>query len=128
MMHAAHAASLHRTALTRLLPMTLVTLTAMASGSVCAYDMNPINVDCWGKKSLCRLTDLSAGVKRPVHETITLLAYDYYLEPENAKGGVAQTSAESLKQSGVLRDLVLGSEWNDDPDSLLRQNIVRAQQ
>lgn len=126
-----HADSLHRIAhpvLSRLLLLTLAAVTAIASGGVCAYDMNPINVECWGQDSLCRLTNLSAGVKRPVHETITLLAYDHYLEPEKSKGGVAQTSAETLKQSGVLRDLVLGSEWNDDPDSLLRQNIVRSLQ
>ncbi|MBI6856173.1 hypothetical protein YA0002_25775, partial [Pseudomonas cichorii] len=53
---------------------------------------------------------------------------DAYLDPDSSKGGAAQTSAETLKQSGVLRDLVLGSEWNDDPDSLLRQNIVRSLQ
>lgn len=131
MKRAAHASSPHRTAhpvQTRILPMTLAALTAIASGSVRAYDMNPINVDCWGKDTLCRITNLSAGVKRPVHETITLLAYDYYVNPEGARGGVAQTTAEKLKQSGILRDLVLGSEWNDDPDSLLRQNVVRSLQ
>lgn len=131
MKRAAHAVELHRTVnntLTRVMTITLATFAVMASGSVCAYDMNPINVDCWGKKSLCRLTDLSAGVKRPVHETITLLAWDYYLEPENAEGGTAETSAQELKKRGALRDLVLGSEWNDDPDSFLRQNILKAQQ
>ncbi len=119
--------SAHRSP-TWLFSVAAAAIAVLASASAGAYDMNPINVDCWGKKSLCRLTDLSAGVKRPVHETITLLAYDYYLEPENAEGGVAQTSAETLKKSGVLRDLVLGSEWNDDPDSFLRKNILKAQQ
>lgn len=128
---AEHTISPHRSAHrspTRSFSVAAAAIAALASASVSAYDMNPINVDCWGKKSLCPLTNLSAGVKRPVHETITLLAYDYYLEPENAEGGVAQTSAETLKKSGVLRDLVLGSEWNDDPDSFLRQNILKAQQ
>lgn len=128
MKHATRTASQYCTAPARFIPLTLAALAAITAGSARAYDMNPINVDCWGKDSLCLLTDKSAGVKRPVHETITLLAYDYYLEPETAKGGVANTSAEKLKQSGVLRDLVLGSEWNDDPDSLLRQNIVRSLQ
>lgn len=117
-----------RSALAQTLPTALAFATALGTTSASAYDMNPVNVDCWGKKSLCPLTDLSAGVKRPVHETITLLAWDYYLEPENAEGGTAETSAQELKKSGVLRDLVLGSEWNDDPDSFLRQNILKAQQ
>jgi hypothetical protein len=74
------------------------------------------------------MTELTSGMKMPVHETMTLLAYDYYLDPESAQGGEKNTSAEELQKTGVFRDLVLGSEWNDDPDSLLRQDVVRAKQ
>lgn len=113
-------------------PRLLCLSLALASGATCgraaAYDMNPIDVDCWGSSSLCSVTELTAEMKKPVHETMTLLAYDYYLNPEAAQGGKANTSAEVLRKSGVFRDLVLGSEWNDDPDALLRQNVVRAKQ
>ena len=108
------------------LSMTLVIGTV--SEQVAAYDMNPIDVDCWGLSALCSVTELTAEMKKPVHETMTLLAYDHYLKPEEAQGGRANTSAEELRKSGIFRDLVLGSEWNDDPDSLLRQSVVRAKQ
>ncbi|WP_454562752.1 hypothetical protein [Pseudomonas sp. AIG] len=104
-----------------------LSLTAV-SGPTSAYDMNPVDVDCWGLDVLCPATRLTSNMKQPVHETLTLLAYDYYTHPELAAGGRAKTSADNLRKSGVFRDLVLGSEWNDDPDSLLRQNIVKAVQ
>lgn len=108
------------------IPLALSLFTATQPAT--AYDMNPIDVECWGQSAFCSVTKLTEGLKYPVHETITLLAYDYYLDPENTEGGRAKTSAETLKQRGVLRDLVLGSQWNDDPDSLLRQNVTRAYQ
>jgi hypothetical protein len=101
---------------------------AASSGLANAYDMNPVDVDCWGLEALCPATKLTSNMKQPVHETLTLLAYDYYTHPELAAGGRAKTSADNLRKSGIFRDLVLGSEWNDDPDSLLRQNIVKAVQ
>ncbi|MCJ8205127.1 hypothetical protein [Pseudomonas sp. RGM2987] len=108
--------------------LSIVVALGTASEQVTAYDMNPIDVDCWDLAALCSLTELTAEMKKPVHETMTLLAYDYYLNPERTQGGKADTSAEDPRKRGVLRDLVLGSEWNDDPDSLLRQNVVRAKQ
>lgn len=105
-----------------------LSLAALSSGPASAYDMNPVDVDCWGIETLCPVTKLTSNMKQPVHETLTLLAYDYYTHPELAAGGRAKTSADNLRKSGIFRDLVLGSEWNDDPDSLLRQNIVKAVQ
>jgi hypothetical protein len=98
------------------------------SGGVLAFDINPVDVDCWGKDYLCKITKSSEGFKFPVHETLTLLAYDCYETPDVCSGGTANTSADTLKKSGRLRDLELGSEWNDDPDALLRQNITKAYQ
>ncbi|QHA83680.1 hypothetical protein E3Z27_19420 [Pseudomonas mediterranea] len=112
----------------RLLVLSIALALGTAPDQSTAYDMNPIDVDCWGLSALCSVTDLTAEMKQPVHETMTLLAYDYYLKPEEAQGGKANSSAEDLRKSGVFRDLVLGSEWNDDPDALLRQNVVRAKQ
>lgn len=89
------------------------------------FDMNPIDINCWGSNFLCPLTKAGEKLRFPVHETMTLLAYDCCEKPDDCKGGTANTSAETLKKSGRLRDLVLGSEWNDDPDSLLRQNITK---
>lgn len=100
----------------------------LASGRAYSFDMNPIAVDCWGKDHLCDLTGRSEKLKFPVHETMTLLAYDCYVTPDQCSGGRASTSAEVLKKKGCLRDLELGSEWNDDPDSLLRQGITEALQ
>ncbi len=91
-----------------------------------AFDMNPIDVECWGNVVLCKTLKLTERLKFPVHETMTLLAYDYYEFPDDSGGGAAKTSADVLKKSGRLRDLVLGSEWNDDPDSLLRQGVTKA--
>jgi hypothetical protein len=104
----------------------LIALTS--SSGAFAFDMNPIDVDCWGKEYLCKLTKSSEKLKFPVHEAMTLLAYDCYEKPDACKGGAANTSADTLKKSGRLRDLVLGSEWNDDPDSLLRQGVTKAVQ
>jgi hypothetical protein len=92
---------------------------------VFAFEMNPIAVDCWGKSYLCDITRYSSRLKFPVHETMTLLAWDCCEKPDTCKGGDRDTSAESPHKSGRLRDLVLGSEWNDDPDSLLRQKITK---
>jgi len=98
------------------------------SGGARAFDVNPIDVDCWGKDYLCDFTKTSEKLKFPVHETMTLLAYDCYEKPDACKGGSANTSAETLKNTGRLRDLELGSEWNDDPDCLLRQGVTEAVQ
>jgi len=99
-----------------------------SSSGAFAFDMNPIDVDCWGKDYLCNFTKSSEKLKFPVHETITLLAYDCYEKPDACNGGTANTSADTLKKSGRLRDLELGSEWNDDPDSLLRKGVTKAAQ
>ena len=61
-----------------------------ASGAL-AFDMNPTDVDCWGKKYLCNLAKHSEKFKFPVHETITLLAYDCYEKPDACKGEVGVT-------------------------------------
>ncbi len=96
------------------------------SSCVFAFDMNPIDADCWGNVALCKSLKMTEKLKFPVHETMTLLAYDYYETPDASTGGAAKTSADVLKKNGVLRDLVLGAEWNDDPDSLLRQSITKS--
>ena len=101
-------------------------ITLIGSSGSFAYDMNPIDVNCWGNVLLCKVTKLSDKLKFPVHETMTLLAYDYYETPDASSGGAAKTSADTLKKNGRLKDLVLGSEWNDDPDSLLRQGVTKA--
>lgn len=113
----------------KLITKLLIVLVALiGSGGVFAFDMNSIDVDCWGKDYLCDFTKSSDKLKFPVHETITLLAYDCYEKPDACGTGIANTSADTLKKSGRLRDLVLGSEWNDDPDSLLRQGVTEAMQ
>lgn len=98
------------------------------SNCALAFDMNPIDVSCWGNVSLCKVIKLTEKLKFPVHETITLLAYDYYETPESSTGGAAKTSVDVLKKSGRLRDLVIGAEWNDDPDSLLRKGVTKSVQ
>lgn len=98
----------------------------IASNPAFAFDMNPIDVDCWGNMLFCKTLKLTERLKYPVHETMTLLAYDVYETPEEPMGGSAKTSTSELKKRGILRDLVLGSEWNDDPDGLLRQGITKS--
>lgn len=104
----------------------MAVLMAIFTSNAFAFDMNPIDVNCWGNIALCKTLKLTEKLKFPVHETITLLAYDYYETPDNSTGGAAKTSADVLKKSGILRDLVIGAEWNDDPDSLLRQSITKS--
>lgn len=96
------------------------------SGHASAFDMNPIDTSCWGNILLCTTLQFTEKLKFPVHETMTLLAYDYYMSPDDSTGGAAKTSADVLQKGGRLRDLVIGSEWNDDPDSLLRQSVTRS--
>jgi len=100
----------------------------LASLHLWAFDMNPIDVECWGNVVFCKSLRLTERLKYPVHETMTLLAYDVYETPDDPVGGAAKTSTSELKKSGVLRDLILGSEWNDDPDGLLRQSITKSLQ
>lgn len=106
----------------------LVLAVLLIAGQAAAFDMNPIDVDCWGHDFLCKLTKETERLKFPVHETATLLAYDCHEKTANCKGGKANSSAADLHKSGTLRDLVLGSEWNDDPDGLLRQSVTKAEQ
>lgn len=106
----------------------IVLIVLIGSGGVFAFDMNPIDVNCWGNVLLCKVTQPTDKLKFPVHEAMTLLAYDCYETSDACSGGASKTSADKLKKSGVLRDLVLGSEWNDDPDSLLRQSVTKAVQ
>ncbi len=61
-------------------------------------------------------------VSQPVHETMTMLAYDCHARPHECEG--SPQNFDRLKDGKRLAFLVNGVEWNDDPSLKLIGNIL----
>lgn len=97
-----------------------------SSSGVFAFDINPIDEHCWGQNRACKLTRASDRFYFPVHETMTVLAYDCSETPDDCHG--YDTGRPVRRPPGMVRSIIIGSEWNDDPDYLIRRKVMGAAQ
>ncbi|NQD37725.1 hypothetical protein HPT27_11875 [Permianibacter sp. IMCC34836] len=99
----------------RTISAALLLLAATAYG----HNINPIerpDVSSWGSRYL------SSKISEPVHETMTMLAYDCHARPRECQGSMERF--DRLRDGKRLAFLVTGVEWNDDPSLMLLGDIA----
>ena len=92
----------------------LVLLAIAGSAVVQAHNINPVerpDVSRWPTRYL------AAKISEPVHETMTMLAYDCHARPHECTGSPEQF--DRIRDGKRLAFLVTGVEWNDDPSLML---------
>lgn len=84
-----------------------------------AHNINPVerpDVGSWATRYL------ASKISDPVHETMTMLAYDCHARPHECQGSPEQF--DRIRDGKRLAFLVTGVEWNDDPSLMLLGDVA----